>query len=78
VPEALHDVVVDHPDRLHEGIDDGRADEREAAFVTAAAIWTLFRTISESEGGTPAIRADVRGEKAPETSPAPRTRPVSS
>jgi len=27
VPMALHQMVVDHADRLHEGIDDGRADK---------------------------------------------------
>ena len=31
VAVALHQMVVDHADRLHEGIDDGRADELEAA-----------------------------------------------
>src|SRR5690349_2875588 len=30
VPMALHQMVVDHADRLHEGIDDGRSDELEA------------------------------------------------
>src|SRR6185312_12067077 len=29
--EASREVVVDHADRLHEGVDDGRADELEAA-----------------------------------------------
>src|SRR5919106_2992349 len=29
--EAIHRVVVDHADRLHEGVADGRADELEAA-----------------------------------------------
>src|ERR1041385_1025890 len=31
VAMALHQMVVDHADRLHEGIDDGRSDELEAA-----------------------------------------------
>ena len=31
VPPAGHDMVIDHADRLHEGIDDGRAAELEAA-----------------------------------------------
>src|SRR5262245_1433808 len=31
VPMALHQMVVDHADRLHEGVDDGRPDEFEAA-----------------------------------------------
>src|SRR6266496_2378127 len=30
VPEAAHDVVVDHPDRLHEGVTDRRSYEAEA------------------------------------------------
>jgi hypothetical protein len=31
MPMARHQMIVDHPDRLHEGIDDGRTDELEAA-----------------------------------------------
>src|ERR1051326_7204125 len=31
VAVALHQVVVDHADRLHECVDDGRSDELEAA-----------------------------------------------
>src|SRR5262249_54915470 len=31
VPVEVHDVVVYHADRLHEGIDDGRPDELESA-----------------------------------------------
>lgn len=30
-PEAVHDVIVDHADGLHEGVADGGADEGEAA-----------------------------------------------
>ena len=29
VPEAVHEVVVDHPRGLHQGVADRRADERE-------------------------------------------------
>src|SRR5205823_5184165 len=31
VPVAADEVVVDHADRLHEGVHDGRPDELEAA-----------------------------------------------
>ena len=30
VPEAGHQMVIDHTDGLHEGVDDGGADKAEA------------------------------------------------
>jgi len=31
VPEAIDDVVIDHPHRLHERVDDRRSHEAESA-----------------------------------------------
>ena len=33
VPEALHQMIVHHTHRLHEGITNGRADERESLLL---------------------------------------------
>jgi len=33
VSKTADEVVVDHPRRLHVGVDDGRTDETETAFL---------------------------------------------
>src|SRR6476646_1133471 len=33
IAEAVDQMIVNHPDRLHVGVDDGRADEAEAALL---------------------------------------------
>ena len=33
VSETVDEMVVHHPDRLHVGVDDGRSDEAETAFL---------------------------------------------
>src|SRR5262245_7350368 len=43
VPEAMHEVVIDHSDGLHERIADGRADELEAASPQVLAQRVRFR-----------------------------------
>lgn len=37
IPETGHQMVVHHPDRLHERVTDRRSDEREAAFLQVLA-----------------------------------------
>jgi hypothetical protein len=33
IPEACNNMIIHHPDRLHESVTDGRADEGESALL---------------------------------------------
>src|SRR6185369_224518 len=66
MPEAGHEVVVDHSGGLHEGVADGGADEGEAALLQLLAHLLRLRRLRRHLGGAPAVLDGLAADQVPE------------
>src|SRR5438132_209631 len=67
VPEAIHQMVVDHADCLHEGIANRAADELEAAFLKVLAHCIGLRSlVGHLFRGLPSVLLGPMTDELPE------------